>query len=484
MCLEKLSRSEAVPWAEMNSETGVDSPTIGIFIAQAEHNRGRSILPKSLGFSLAMFTSLLLRSAFKEGPVRRSQTPTLSHVTGLPLPAAPFRPSVTQLGLIFANFLMWGGFFAVIPLITVHFVGDLKWSAASVGLVLAVRQLSQQGLTVFGGAWADQIGSKPLILAGCLLRTVGFAGMGFAASLPQLLVASLIAGLGGGLFDAPKNAAIIAVTRPEHRTRMFSLTSIAGNLGMVTGPLIGAALLGLGFRIAAVTAGSVYLLAALVMGLTLPWLRANTEARSQGLNGLAVAAGDTAFRRFTLVLIGYFVLSTQLNVLVTLKAVQLGGLGATGALYGLSAGLAVALQYPVLRLVETRLSTRVALVGAVSLVGASLGLMAFATTFPALLACVVLYSLGTMTVYPSQQTLTARFAPRVHIGSYFGFSAISLGVGGAVGNVVGGALSDLGEHLGLSALPWLTLFVVGILTAAGLWWAIQSQDPAPETAVR
>jgi len=389
---------------------------------------------------------------------------------------------VTQLGLIFANFLMWSGFFAVIPLITVHFIGDLKWSAASVGLVLGVRQLSQQGLTVFGGAWADQIGSKPLILAGCLLRTVGFAGMGFAGSLPQLLAASLIAGLGGGLFDAPKNAAIIAVTRPEHRTRMFGLTSISGNLGMVTGPLIGAVLLGLGFRVAAVTSGSVYLLAALIMGVTLPWLRPRTEARNSGLNGLKVAAGNRDFRRFTLVLIGYFVLSTQLNVLVTLKAVQLGGIGATGALYGLSAGLAVALQYPVLRFVETRLRTRVALVGAVSLVGLSLGLMAFATTFPALLACVVMYSLGTMTVYPSQQTLTARFAPPEHIGSYFGFSAISLGVGGAVGNVIGGALSDLGQRLGLSALPWLALFGVGLLTAVGLWWALQGQSTDAEPA--
>ncbi|MGY2896832.1 MFS transporter [Deinococcus sp. UYEF24] len=401
-------------------------------------------------------------------------------MTASPIYSAPFRPSGAQLGLIFANFLMWSGFFAVIPLITVHFIGDLKWTAASVGLVLAVRQLSQQGLTVFGGAWADQVGSKPLILAGCLLRTVGFTWMGFADSLPLLLAASLVAGLGGGLFDAPKNAAIIAVTRPEHRTRMFSLTSISGNLGMVTGPLIGAALLVLGFRVAAVTSGSVYLLAALVMGLTLPWLRPSGKARSSGLNGLRVAARNQDFRRFTLVLIGYFVLSTQLNVLVTLKAVQLGGVGATGALYGLSAGLAVALQYPVLRFVETRLRTRVALVGAVGLVGLSLGLMAFATSFPALLACVVLYSLGTMTVYPSQQTLTARFAPAEHVGSYFGFSAISLGIGGAVGNVVGGALSDLGQRLGLSELPWLTLFAVGLLTAAGLWWALKEQRQTAE----
>ncbi|WP_346417588.1 hypothetical protein [Deinococcus sp. LM3] len=73
-----------------------------------------------------------------------------------PGPPAPFRLSAAQLGLIGSNFLMWGGFFAVIPLVTVHFSGSvagggLGWSAASVGAVLGLRQLTQQGLTVFGG---------------------------------------------------------------------------------------------------------------------------------------------------------------------------------------------------------------------------------------------------------------------------------------------------------------------------------------------
>ena len=49
------------------------------------------------------------------------------------------------------TFFMWGGFFMVIPLISVHYVDDLGWPAASIGLVLAARQLTQQGLTLPGG---------------------------------------------------------------------------------------------------------------------------------------------------------------------------------------------------------------------------------------------------------------------------------------------------------------------------------------------
>lgn len=401
-------------------------------------------------------------------------------------PAAPapdrFRPGAAQWGLLFSNFLMWGGFFAVVPLITVHFVSDLGWAAASVGLVLALRQLTQQGLTVFGGAWSDVVGPKPLILLGCLLRAVGFAWMGFTTTLPLLLAAALLAGIGGGLFDAPKNAAVTAVTPDRQRTRMFSVMSIAGNLGMVTGPLIGALLIGLGFRTAAVAAGSVYVLAAAILAATLPHTRPAPGQTPPGLSGLWAAARDRRFRRFTLVLIGYFMLSTQLNVIVTLKAVALAGKAATGPLYALSAGMAVLLQYPLLRVVDRHLPTRTALVTAVLLVATALGLMAFASSFPALLACVALYSLGTMIVYPSQQTLTARFAPRALIGSYFGFSAISLGLGGAIGNVIGGTLLDAGTRLGFPALPWAVLFVVGLLTAQGLRWALRGLHEEGEEA--
>ena len=58
------------------------------------------------------------------------------------------------------TFFMWGGFFMVVPLISVHYVDGLGWSAASIGLVLAMRQLTQQGLTLPGGMLADRVGTK------------------------------------------------------------------------------------------------------------------------------------------------------------------------------------------------------------------------------------------------------------------------------------------------------------------------------------
>ena len=77
--------------------------------------------------------------------------------------------------LLGTTFFTWGGFFAVIPLITVHYVDNLGWTAASVGAVLAVRQFLQQGISSITGAIADRVGAKPLICFGMAIRIASFA---------------------------------------------------------------------------------------------------------------------------------------------------------------------------------------------------------------------------------------------------------------------------------------------------------------------
>ncbi len=79
--------------------------------------------------------------------------------------------------LLASTFFSWGGFFLVVPLISVHYVDQLGWAAASIGLVLAIRQFTQQGVTALSGVLADRLGARGLIAAGMLVRSIGFATM-------------------------------------------------------------------------------------------------------------------------------------------------------------------------------------------------------------------------------------------------------------------------------------------------------------------
>ena len=154
--------------------------------------------------------------------------------------------SVRRRGLIVllaTTFLMWAGFFMIVPILSVHFVDDLGWAAASIGLVLALRQFVQQTLTVVSGAPADRFGAKPLILLGLAVRAIGFAAMAHVAALPALVLAGLLAGIGGALFDSPTGAAMAALTTDDERLQFYSVRGVVASLGMTIGPLIGSALL-------------------------------------------------------------------------------------------------------------------------------------------------------------------------------------------------------------------------------------------------
>ncbi|MEJ8671568.1 hypothetical protein WKI71_34010 [Streptomyces sp. MS1.AVA.1] len=52
------------------------------------------------------------------------------------------------------------GFYLLIPYLATHLGQNLGMSAAVVGVVLGVRNLSQQGLFIIGGSAADRLGAR------------------------------------------------------------------------------------------------------------------------------------------------------------------------------------------------------------------------------------------------------------------------------------------------------------------------------------
>ncbi|RUQ02446.1 MFS transporter, partial [Microbacterium sp. HSID17254] len=61
------------------------------------------------------------------------------------------------------------GFYMLIPYLADHLSSGLGLSVLMVGLILGVRNFSQQGMFLVGGSLADRFGYKPMIVAGCAL---------------------------------------------------------------------------------------------------------------------------------------------------------------------------------------------------------------------------------------------------------------------------------------------------------------------------
>lgn len=372
------------------------------------------------------------------------------------------------LALMILNFFAWGGFFLVIPLVAVYYVDDLGWAAGTVGLLLAIRQFTQQSLTTLFGVVCDRVGPKPLICTGMLIRAAGFAAMAFAETFPLVLGSLLLAGLGGAMFESPKNAATAYLSKPEERQRLYATIGVIGGLGVTIGTQLGAFLIRSDFAMVCLASGSAYLIIFVVMLTLMPPIRVSV-ATGTSFGGLGLALRDRTFVRFLLLLTGYWFAWTQFSLTITLAATDITGTeAAVSWIYAVNTAITIGLGYVLPRWLERWFAPVDLLIWGTLVLSIGLAFVGFATDTPAVLVAAAVFSIGAVLARPGQETVTANLADPAARGTYFGVAALSLAIGGGFGNLLGGLVYDLGRSSGLPALPWLVFCGIGIATSGGL----------------
>ncbi|ENC6433405.1 TPA: multidrug efflux MFS transporter MdtH [Aeromonas veronii] len=356
------------------------------------------------------------------------------------------------------------GFFVVMPMISLRFVDQLGWAAGLVGLALGLRQLTQQGLGIFGGSLADRFGARPLIVTGMLLRAVGFATLAWADSGAMLIFSCFLSGLGGCLFDPPRAALVIKFTRPHERGRFISLLMMLESAGAVTGALLGSWLLRFDFTYVCLLGAGLFTLAALCNWTLLPAYRLSVKPTPMR-EGLGQVLADRAFCRLVLILSGYYMLWVQVMLIFPILVKQLSGTTtAVGWMYSLETALSLALLYPIARFSERRYRLESRLMAGILLMTVGIGLVAFVSTLSGIFVLLACFYLGIIICEPARETLMTRLANPTARGSYMGFSRLGLALGGMTGYVGGGSLYDFSLQQGQPALPWLVLGTIGVAT--------------------
>ncbi len=372
--------------------------------------------------------------------------------------------------LLFDNLLVVLGFFVVFPLISIRFVDQLGWAALVVGLALGLRQLIQQGLGIFGGAIADRFGAKPMIVTGMLMRAAGFALMAMADEPWILWLACALSGLGGTLFDPPRTALVIKLTRPHERGRFYSLLMMQDSAGAVIGALIGSWLLQYDFHFVCWTGAAIFVLAAGWNAWLLPAYRIST-VRAPMKEGLMRVLRDRRFVTYVLTLTGYYMLAVQVMLMLPIVVNELAGSpAAVKWMYAIEAALSLTLLYPLARWSEKRFSLEQRLMAGLLIMTLSLFPIGMITHLQTLFMFICFFYMGSILAEPARETLGASLADSRARGSYMGFSRLGLALGGALGYTGGGWMYDTGKTLDMPELPWFLLGIIGLITLAGLYW--------------
>ena len=371
--------------------------------------------------------------------------------------------------LAISTFFSWAGFFLIIPLIAVHYVDNLGWAAGTVGIVLAARQFTQQGLTTLFGVLSDRVGPKVLICTGMLVRAAGFAAMAKAETFWPVLAAALLAAAGGSMFESPKAAALAAFTTPATRQRLFALMGVLSGIGVTLGTQAGALLIQQEFSAVSYAAASAYILIFVAILVLMPNV-AVSSGTTGSWQGMRLALSDRVFMLFLLILSGYWFVWTQFSISVALAATEITGTeSAVAWMYAVNSIVTVGAGYLLPRAMERWLSPLGLLIAGTGIIAIGLGLIAFANGFPLLLVAAGVFATGAVLTRPGEQTVTANLASPHARGTYFGVAALSLALGGGLGNYLGGTFVDLGRSLDLPALPWALFFLIGMTSAIALW---------------
>ncbi|BBX60433.1 hypothetical protein MSHO_57780 [Mycobacterium shottsii] len=212
------------------------------------------------------------------------------------------------------------GFYMLMPYLADYLAGPLGLAAWAVGLVMGVRNFSQQGMFFVGGTLADRFGYKPLIVAGCLIRTGGFALLVVAHSLPSVLIASAATGFAGALFN-PAVRAYVAADSGDRKLEAFAMFNIFYQAGILLGPLVGLALLTLDFRITVLGASVVFAVLTAAQLMALPQHLADPDTKNESiLQGWKAIVRNRSFLGFVAAMTGAYVLSFQVYLALPIQA--------------------------------------------------------------------------------------------------------------------------------------------------------------------
>ncbi|MUM16678.1 MULTISPECIES: MFS transporter [unclassified Mycobacteroides] len=374
------------------------------------------------------------------------------------------------------------GFYMLMPYLAGYLAGPLGLAAWMVGLVLGVRNFSQQGMFLVGGTLADRFGYKPLIIAGCLLRTGGFLMLAFVGSLPAILIASAATGFAGALFN-PAVRAYLAADSGERRVEAFAVFNVFYQAGILFGPIVGLALTAWDFRITCAVAAAVFAILTVVQLMALPPNRAEQEAdRQPVLSEWRSVVSNKAFLLFSGAMIGSYVLTFQVYLALPFQAALLtddkkSETVLVTSIFVVSGLVAIAGQLRLTRWLSARFGPSRSLVLGMLVIAAAfvpLALLPTAGTagsvlaVAALLFSAALLAVGTIATFPFEMDTVVTLARNRLVATHYGLYNTIVGVGILAGNLLTGTIFGYSQQHGTPALLWVSLTGVGVVCAVAL----------------
>ncbi len=330
----------------------------------------------------------------------------------------------------------------VVPLLPIY-AESLGATGIGLGVIFAGFAISRTLVTPLFGRLSDRYGRKSFITVGLLLYAVISPGFIWADSVVQLTLVRFAHGIAGGLILPIAQAYVGDISPEGEEGKWMGYANAAFFSGFGFGPLLGGVVTRYYSMDAAFfTMGGLSLLAFFIALFFLPEIARKHTASAPSLSFREMGRSRMTGGLFSYRLAQTMARAAFFTFLPVFAATRLGlRTDLIGILFAVHVLLVAVFGIPLGRLAD-RISRRFMVVLGCLVTFAFMVLLPAASSFPALMALIILGSIGNAVSTPAASALVIEEGRRYGMGSTVAVFTTALNIGMAVGPILAGAIVD------------------------------------------
>jgi len=362
------------------------------------------------------------------------------------------------------------GGFMLYPFFALYLTQKYDIGMSTVGILFAVFSASGFVGSAFGGALADRMGRKSVIITSLLLSSLSALGMGFAPTLAIFIAVSVIVGTLGNI-GGPAHEAVVADLLPEEkRAEGYGIIRVVFNVAVIIAPPVAGLLIAHSYLTLFIVDAVISIIAAGIVFFALPETKpeahpdAVPETMKQTFAGYGRVFRDTPFVLFIGVTVMMTLVYMNMNTTLGVFLRDYKGLPEIGfgTLLSINAIIVVAFQFWVTRRLE-KFRPLLMMAAGTFLYAIGFSMYGFISGMALFITAMIIITIGEMVVTPFQQSLVANFAPEDMRGRYMAVSGLTWGIAFMIGPYFAGLVLDSANPNAL----WLVSGFIGLLATIG-----------------
>ena len=362
------------------------------------------------------------------------------------------------------------GGFMLYPFFALYLTQKFDIGMSTVGILFAIFSVSGMIGSALGGAIADRMGRKVVIIFSLILSSLSALGMGFAPTLGIFIAVVAIVGTLSSIGHPAHEAVVADLLPPDKRAEGYGIIRVVFNVAVIIAPPIAGLLIANSYLTLFIVDAVISLISAAIVIFALPETKPQAPAHTkpetmkQTFAGYGRVFKDTPFLAF----IGVTVMMTlvYMNMNSTLGVFLRDQHGLPEVSYGwllsINAIIVVLFQFWMTRRLEKYRPMLMMAAGSL-LYAIGFAMYGFVPTFALFVIAMIIITIGEMVVSPFQQSLVASFAPEDMRGRYMAVSGLSWSISFTVGPYFAGLILDSANP----GLLWVFCGFIGLLATLG-----------------